>query len=104
MTTKKKTRTDKYHKIYPTIIAISILFMSIGYAIINSIILNVTGSLVAKNQTGIYITEAKYISSNNADTSKSKVLNTYQTMLNTDITLSSTNPSSSITYQVSIYN
>ena len=76
-------RKKEYQKLFPSIIFISILFMSIGYAIINSVILNVTGNLIAKNQTGVYITEAKYISNNNADVSKSKVLNAYQTMLNT---------------------
>ena len=97
-------RRKKLQKFYPSIIFISILFMSIGYAIINSVILNLTGELIAQNQTGIFITEAKYVSNNNADVSKSKVLNAYQTMLNTDITLSSTDTTSSITYQISIYN
>ena len=97
-------RKKEYQKLFPSIIFMSILFMSIGYAIINSVILNLTGELIAQNQTGIFITEAKYVSNNNADTTNSKIIQAYKTMLNSDIRLSSTDATSSITYQISIYN
>ena len=106
MNNKKKTKAQRsnYQKYFPMIIFISILFMGVGYAVINSINLNIDGEAIAKEQSGVYITETTYHSNVSANTSSSKIINAYQSMLQSDITLSSTNASSSITYQVTVYN
>lgn len=103
---KKQTKAQKsnYQKYFPLVIFISILCMSVGYAIINSISLDISGEALAKEQTGVYITEVNYLSNNNADTSNSKIINAYGTLLNSDISLSSTDVTSSITYTVKLYN
>ena len=95
---KKQTKAQKsnYQKYFPLVIFISILCMSVGYAIINSISLDISGEALAKNVEGVYITEVNYVSNNNADTSNSKIINAHGTLLNSDITLSSTYKTSSI--------
>ena len=98
---KKRQKNTKY---FPIFIFISILFMSIGYALINSVILNVAGNLIAKNQSGVFITEIKHLSNKNVDISKIKFTNIYQTMLSSEIILSNSDPTSYITYQITVYN
>ena len=77
--------------------------MSIGYASINSIIMNINGEVVAKSQDGIFITEIKYIDENYANTNNSKIISAYQTNLNSSIVLQN-NPDAYITYQITMYN
>lgn len=103
---KKQTKAQKsnYQKYFPLVIFISILCMSVGYAIINSISLDISGEALAKNVEGVYITEVNYVSNNNADTSNSKIINAHGTLLNSDITLSSIDQTSSITYEIKLYN
>lgn len=98
---KKRQKNTKY---FPIFIFISILFMSIGYALINSVILNVAGNLIAKNQSGVFITEITHLSNKNVDISKIKFTNIYQTMLSSEIILSNSDPTSYITYQITVYN
>ena len=78
--------------------------MCIGYASINSISLEMDGELVAQVQDGIFITEANYSSNVSADLSSSQVISAYQTNLNSRVVLSETDPNSSITYEIIIYN
>lgn len=94
----------RYHKFYPLAIFLAILFMSVGYAIINSVILKVDGGIIAKAQTGVYITETKLLTNVDADINNSQVINAYQTMINSKMVLSKSNGSSSITYQITLYN
>ena len=83
---------------------IATLFMCVGYAAINSISLDLTGDLIAQVQEGIFITEANYSSNVLANMTESRIVSAYQTNLNSHIVLSDTDPNSSITYQVTIYN
>ena len=85
-------------------LVIATLFMCIGYASINSISLEIDGELVAQVQDGIFITEANYSSNVSADLSSSQVISAYQTNLNSRVVLSETDPNSSITYEIIIYN
>lgn len=103
---KKQTKAQKlnYQKYFPLVIFISILFMSIGYAVINYITLDVSGEVIAKNTEDVYITEVNYHSNTNANLSSSKIITAYQTMLNSEIVLSQTDVNSSITYTVKFYN
>ncbi len=100
---KKKTRT-KYYKFYPTLIFISILFMSIGYAVINSVTLNIEGEALAYLSNKIHITEISYYDNISADTTLSTIKNITDTIINSQIVLSPTDSNSSITYKVTIYN
>ena len=83
---------------------ISILFMSIGFASINSIVINIDGLASATPQDGLFFTDILYDSSQNVAIEESKVLNMYQTMMQSKITLSSELVNSSITYKLTIYN
>lgn len=85
-------------------LVIATLFMCIGYASINSISLEMDGELVAQVQDGIFITEANYSSNVSADLSSSQVISAYQTNLNSRVVLSETDPNSSITYEIIVYN
>ena len=100
---KKKTKQSIRNKSLLFLLCISTLFMSIGYATMNLITLDITGVAQANKQEGIFITDYKYVSSVNADLEKSKILNIYQTNLNSTIALSKQSDSS-ITYQITMYN
>lgn len=80
------------------------LFIGIGYASINSVILELNGTVEAKAQEGLFITEVKYTSNNNANEQESRINKYYQTTLNSSITLSGSDLSSSITYEIVLYN
>lgn len=78
--------------------------MSIGYASVNSITMDISGEVSSKEQTGVYITDVEYSSDVNADKNESNIINAYQTVLNSNIVLSSDDKDSSITYKVEVYN
>ena len=42
------------------VILIASLFMGIGYATVNSVIINISGKTTSKEVTGIYITQVNY--------------------------------------------
>jgi len=89
---------------YLIFIFIATLFMSIGYAAINAISLDIGGTVTASAQENVFITNVEYVSNVDADVSNSEILNFIQTTMNSKITLSSTNPNSSITYRVTLHN
>lgn len=93
-----------YKRIFPFLLFLSTLFIGIGYASVNSVILDISGSLSAKSQDGIFITEVNYKSDVSADYNSSRIISAYQTMLNSNIYLSKTDAKSQITYSVTIYN
>jgi len=99
---KKYIVTKK--KIYPILLLIATLFMGIGYASINSVVLDIHGSALAKDVDGLLITEVSYYNNVNADLNNSKIINAYQTMLQSRISLSKEDKDSTITYQVTIFN
>lgn len=102
----KKTKTTKFlaSKFIPIILMIATLFMGIGYASINSITFDIQGSLLAKTQDGIFITDVKYKNAVNANYEDSRITKIYQTMLESNISLSENDANSSITYEITIYN
>lgn len=101
---KKKIIFSSVKKIFPIIIFIITIFMSIGYASINSIIIGYNGEVVAKAVNEVFITDINYSNDIDADMVKSKILSAYQTNLNSNIVLSNSNKDSSITYEISVYN
>ena len=101
---KNKKKFMHQNKILTFLIIIATLFMGIGYASVNSISLDINGTLVAKEQDGVYIKSVKYIEDNNANTEQSTINNYYQTMLDSTIILSNIDLESSITYLITFYN
>ena len=97
-------KKNKIISIYPFFILIAAFLMSIGYATVNSVMVDVNGNAIAKLQDGIFITEVNYDSNYFADYENSKIIYADQTMLKSHVILSSGNKDSSITYAVTIYN
>lgn len=91
-------------KVCLVLITLATLFMSIGYASINSVTLDVKGNITATVQDGIFITEVTYNSNVSADLTNSKINSFAKGVLNNKVVLSTTDGNSSITYKVVIYN
>lgn len=100
---KKKEILFITNKLFILLILIATLFMSIGYASINSVIMELNGNVVAQAQTGVYIYDITYKSNINADTNSSTIKKYIGTNMSSYIKLSE-NTNSEITYTVSIYN
>ena len=78
---KNMQKHIRYYKIFPILILFSFFFISIGYAAINSITMEVSGVAVANAQTGVFITSATTLDPS------STVDNYYKTMLESTTTL-----------------
>lgn len=96
---KKKTKEIKSW-IFLILICISTLFMSVGYAKINSIKMNIEGTLIAEAQDGVFITDIVYA---NTDSTNSTIKSYYQTLLESKIELEK-EITSTVTYTITIYN
>jgi len=99
----KKKKINSFNKFYPFLLLFATFFMGISYAAINSISLDVVGNVIAKAQDGIYITEVEYVGDVNADIDNSKIINAYQTNLNSSIVLEK-NSNAYIKYKITMYN
>lgn len=78
--------------------------MGIGYASVNSVILTIDGKATGKIQDGVYIEQVRYVKSTNADIENSDLYNIYKTNTESKVILSKTDDTSSITYEISIFN
>ena len=85
---------------YSVLIFIVTLFMSIGYAEISDVLLNITGTVEATVQEGVFITT---ISNTSGETTVSKINYFLGTMFESQIVLGNT-VDSSISYDVTLYN
>lgn len=85
-------------------IILSTLFLSVGYADITSTNLDINLNLSTTAYKDIFISDVQYTSSNGADIANSKIINYTGTMLHSNIYLSTSDKSSSITYTVTITN
>lgn len=99
----KKYKGLKINFLFWLFIILSTFFLSIGYASLDSIILDINGEVTAVPQSEIYITDVAYKTNINADIEISKITQYYQTLMQSSIVLGNT-PTSSITYSVTIYN
>lgn len=90
--------------IYLLIILGISLFMAIAYASINSISLDIQGIGTAKSQDGIFIIDALMSNNKNADINNTKISAIYQSNLDSTIALSKSDGTSSVTYQITLYN
>ena len=85
-------------------IIVATLLLSIGYASVSGVSLDITGTADAGLQNGLIITTVIYDSTNsNTSTSNSSINNTHLTIMNSTIGLDD-DPASEITYTVTIYN
>lgn len=98
---KKVQKSNSW--IFLLLICLATCFMGVGFAKID-ILLGITGNVEAESQDNIFITEVNYVSDIGADLNNSKILNSYQTILNSSIVLSKMDGNSSITYEIKVYN
>ena len=103
MKDNKRNKAKSNSWIFLLLICVTTCFMGIAFAQINKD-LNINGTVAAESQDGIFITEVNYISDVNADVNASKILNTHQTILNSNIVLSPIDANSNITYEIEVYN
>jgi len=101
---KHQKKTLSLKKVFPIFILISSFLMMIGYASVNSVLLLIEGSVYSKLEEGLHITEAILIDSKNVDIDSSKIINAFDTNLQSKITLSDSTIDTYITYKVSVYN
>lgn len=97
----------KMQVLIPIALFISTLWLSIGYASVNSIALNITGNIQAKAQEGIFISawDISYDENNlNDDNSQAEIEKTDGTILTSKITLPEDNKDAFITYTITISN
>ena len=79
------------------------IFMGIGYASVNGVLLNIEGLAEAAPVASIYINSVEYVSNNGADLNNCVILDYSRTLLHSNITLGNSS-SSTITYAITIVN
>ncbi len=100
-------KSKNYKALFPILIVISTLFISIGYASINSVSIGLEGSLLAQVQEGIFISEYQIINDEfdeNDDYSNATIKSCNGTVLTSTIELPNDNNNGFITYTITIYN
>lgn len=85
------------------LLIISVLFLSVGYASLNSIVMDVDGDLVVKRQDGVFISDVVYSSGINCDPAYSSINGYAGTLINGNVQLQDV-ADSSIIYEVTVYN
>ena len=99
MKVKKRRRISLF-----SLLIIALLIVGIGYASINSVILEMAGTVRAEVPKNVFITNVEYVSDVDANTTNSKIKNYLGTMMQSTVELSKTNPNSEIVYKVTVYN
>lgn len=101
---KKKRIAPAFKSFYPVLIMILCLFMGVGYAAVNSVNLTIAGDIIAMELDDVVVTDISYKESSYATLDSSNVSVVSKTVLNSNISLSSTNSNSYITYTVTVLN
>ncbi len=102
---KRKRIPPSTNKLFPIMILIATIFMGVGYASINSILLNINGEVIAKAQDGIFITEVEYIErSNSLPNENYLVLLADNAILKSSIILEPNDINSEVSLKVLFYN
>lgn len=97
---------QKLKRLFATLILISTIFMSIGYALVSNTNLYMSGNVSALEQEGIFITDItcyEINGYNNNMCSEENIKSANKTLLHSNITLDN-NSSSTITYQITFHN
>ena len=100
----RKTKMISKHSLILCLLLMTILLMGIGYAAINSITGEISGTVIAEQQNDVFITSVEYVSDVDADLANSNIKYYKGTYMQSTVKLSETNPSSEITYKVTVYN
>lgn len=104
----RKVKNNKYrrnNRIISTLIFTVVIFMGIGYAQVNSTMLEFDGESLAKSYDEVYITTVKYLENENSlDTENIDVSIVNETIVNSTVTLDNTDISSSATLEITVYN
>lgn len=85
-------------------IVLSTGLLSIGYAAITSTDLNLNLSVSTSKYAHLFIDNVEYVSNNGADLTSSKIIDYTNTMLHSDVFLSKTDGTSTITYKITMLN
>lgn len=102
---KKKNKYYNVHRLLLIALFISTLFMSIGYAGLNAVTLDVAVTATAKAPTGLFIRSVEIVdATNGANILDSSVTDFNNTMVNSTTVLSQTNKDSTVTYKITVYN
>ena len=100
----RKTKMMSKHSSILCLLLMTILLMGIGYAAINAITGEISGTVIAEQQNDVFITSVEYVSDVDADLGSSNITYYKGTYMQSTVKLSETNPSSEITYKVTVYN
>lgn len=103
MNKRYKDNKFKLHFVILGIIIASTFFLSIGYASLESITLDIKGEITALPQNEIFITDVQYSTNVGANTENSVIKQYYQTLMESTVDLGN-GSDSSITYNITIYN
>lgn len=101
---KQKKPPNCYHKLFSVLLLVATLFMGIGYATINSISLEFEGSVIVQQQDNLFISEVEFSESKNGSLERMDIISAFQTVLNSKVTLSSSDADSYVSYIIKIYN
>ncbi len=100
---KKDHKIINKNKWFLIAIVIASVFMSIGYATVNSVTVDLTGSANAYAVKDVFIYDASIDSSSPADVFESNISIMYSTMMQSRVVLNQ-NSSSTLTMNITIYN
>lgn len=103
MNKKYKDNKLRLHIVILLLIVISTFFLSVGYASLESITLDINGKVTAIPESEVFISDIQYSTNVNADIEKSIIHQYYQTMIHNTVVLGEASDSS-ITYIVNIVN
>ncbi len=103
MTKEYEDKKFKLQFIILGFIIISAFCLSIGYASLESITLDIKGEITALPQTEIFITDVQYNTNVGANVANSNIEQFYQTLMQSTVNLGK-DENSSITYNITMYN
>ena len=97
----EKKLPASYNKLYPILLFVATLFMGLGYASLNPTNLTIDLSALAKPQHGVFISNSIL---NSSDEGSFKVLSTNETLLESNVVLSTISDKSYVSYKIEIHN
>ena len=101
---KKVLYNNSYQKYFPLMIFLCMIFMSVGYAVINNVQLDIDGIAISKSTDDVFITSVVVVDSKSVNLNESKIIYSYENLFNSSTTLSKTDSDSFITYKITLYN
>ena len=97
-------KNKKTKKLFSSLILLSTIFMSIGYALVSNTSLYITGNVAALEQKDVFITDISCIeNTNNSMCTENGIKSANKTLMHSNITLDG-DGNSTVTYQITFYN